>query len=113
MEKEGLLTLWRAENHRRRRKERVMRRVKFLANLYKLTKKLLGQKRAGCPTCSKDAIDNQGETNNHVPNKVKTLILDSAGLTTYNWHKLEVGIITGCTISVTLFALAVNMVNNR
>ena len=28
---------------------------------------------------------------------------------TSDWHQLEVGIITGCTISLTLFALAMNM----
>ncbi len=54
----------------------------------------------------------------HVPQKVKNLILDyyskfslkvSTGQLTSDWHQLEVGIITGCTISVTLFALAMNM----
>ncbi len=54
----------------------------------------------------------------HVPQKVKDLILDyyskfslrvSTGQLTSDWHQLEVGIITGCTISVTLFALAMNM----
>lgn len=43
--REKLMTLWRAENHRRRRKERARRRAEFLANPFKLTKKLLGQKR--------------------------------------------------------------------
>ena len=54
----------------------------------------------------------------HVPAAVRALILDyygdfslrvSAGSTTSEWHRLEVGIITGCTISVILFALAMNM----
>lgn len=54
----------------------------------------------------------------HVPQKVKHLILDyydrfslrvSSGQMTSDRHHLEVGIITGCTISVTLFALAMNM----
>ncbi|XP_029359637.1 uncharacterized protein LOC115044643 [Echeneis naucrates] len=54
----------------------------------------------------------------HVPQKVKHLILDyysefslrvSSGEMTSDWHQLEVGIITGCTISVTLFALEMNM----
>ena len=54
----------------------------------------------------------------HVPAAVRDLILDyysdfslraSAGSTTSEWHSLEVGIITGCTISVILFALAMNM----
>lgn len=33
----------------------------------------------------------------------------STGQLTSDWHQFEVGIITGCTISVTLFALAMNM----
>ena len=33
----------------------------------------------------------------------------SSGNVTSNWHRLERGIITGCTISVTLFALAMNI----
>ncbi|XP_028292553.1 uncharacterized protein LOC114455485 [Gouania willdenowi] len=54
----------------------------------------------------------------HVPKKVKDLILDyysnfslrvSSGSTTSDWHKLGKGIITGCTISVILFALSMNM----
>lgn len=54
----------------------------------------------------------------HVPAAVRDLIMDyysnfslrvSAGSTTSEWHRLEVGIITGCTISVILFALAMNM----
>lgn len=53
-----------------------------------------------------------------IPQKVKHLILDyydrfslrvSSGQMTSDRHHLEVGIITGCTISVTLFALAMNM----
>lgn len=51
------LTLWRAEVHRRRRKERARKRAAFLANPFKLTKQLLGQKSAGRHTCSKDAIN--------------------------------------------------------
>ena len=58
-------------------------------------------------------------TKHHVPHHVADLILDyydqfrmrvTAGEVTSEWHKLEVGIITGCTISVTLFALAMNMI---
>lgn len=52
-----LLTLRRAEFHRRRRKERARKRAAFLANPFKLTKQLLGQKRAGRLTCSKDALN--------------------------------------------------------
>ncbi len=55
---------------------------------------------------------------NHVPAKVSDLILDyynnfklkaPAGTTTSEWHRPEVGIIIGSTISVILFALAMNM----
>ena len=54
----------------------------------------------------------------HAPQEVKDLILDyyrkfslrvSSGQMTSDWHQLEVGIITGCTISVILFTLAMNM----
>lgn len=51
------MTLWSAEFHRRRRKERARKRAAFLANPFKLTKQLLGQKRAGRLTCSKDALN--------------------------------------------------------
>ncbi|XP_062272394.1 LOW QUALITY PROTEIN: uncharacterized protein LOC133978067 [Scomber scombrus] len=55
----------------------------------------------------------------HVPSKIKDLILDyynnfrlrvTSGSETSDWHRLGKGIITGCTISVVLFALAMNMV---
>lgn len=52
-----LVTLRRAEFHRRRRKDRARKRTVFLANPFKLTKQLLGQKRSGRLTCSKDAIN--------------------------------------------------------
>ncbi len=54
----------------------------------------------------------------HVPEKIRNLILDyynnfslrvSSRTSTSEWHRLEKGIITGCTISVSLFALAMNM----
>ncbi|KAJ8011884.1 hypothetical protein DPEC_G00062920 [Dallia pectoralis] len=50
--------------------------------------------------------------------KVRDLIADyysnfrmrtSSGAVTSGWHKIEIGIITGCTISVILFSLAMNM----
>lgn len=57
----------------------------------------------------------------HVPRKNKDLILNygnywnsrlrvTSGKVTSDWHRLERGIITECTISVILFALAMNMV---
>ncbi|XP_061589349.1 uncharacterized protein LOC133454644 [Cololabis saira] len=54
----------------------------------------------------------------HVPGKIKEVILDyyscfslrvTSGTVTSTFHRLEKGIITGCTISVILFALAMNM----
>ena len=55
----------------------------------------------------------------HVPSKISDLILDyydnfkmsfASGEITSDWHRLERGIITGCTISATLFTLAMNMI---
>lgn len=54
----------------------------------------------------------------HVPERIQNLILDyysnfslrvSSGSQASAWHRLEKGIITGCTISVSLFALAMTM----
>jgi len=54
----------------------------------------------------------------YIPDRFRDLILVyynnfslrvSAGCTTSDWHRLEKGIITGCTISVILFTLAMNM----
>ena len=54
----------------------------------------------------------------HVPEGIRNLILNyydnfklrvSSGETTSGWQKLEKGIITGCTISVSLFTLAMNL----
>lgn len=54
----------------------------------------------------------------HVPPQIIETITDyyknfkmrtAAGNTTSAWHILEKGIITGCTISATLFSLAMNM----
>ena len=55
----------------------------------------------------------------HVPSSLSNLILDyynnfnlrvTSGTKTSDWHRLERGIITGCTISATLFSLAMNMI---
>lgn len=55
----------------------------------------------------------------HVPSKIKDLIMDycnnfrmqvTSGSGTSDWHRIEKGIIIGCTISVILFTLAMNMV---
>ncbi|KAJ3582251.1 hypothetical protein NHX12_015695 [Muraenolepis orangiensis] len=57
-------------------------------------------------------------TKHHVPSRCRDLIADyysnfrmrvSSGAITSSWHNVEIGIITGCTISVTLFSLAMNM----
>ncbi|XP_071400827.1 uncharacterized protein [Centroberyx affinis] len=37
----------------------------------------------------------------------------SSGAVTSGWHKIEIGIITGCTISVILFSLAMNILTNQ
>ncbi|KAK0148843.1 hypothetical protein N1851_010754 [Merluccius polli] len=52
-----LMTLRRAEWHRRRRKERARKRAAFIANPFGFTKQLLGKKRSGQLTCSKAEID--------------------------------------------------------
>lgn len=52
-----LMTLRRAEYHRRRRKERSRKRASFIANPFGFTKQLLGQKRDGNLDCSKEEID--------------------------------------------------------
>ncbi|KAI8506911.1 hypothetical protein Bbelb_153500 [Branchiostoma belcheri] len=57
-------------------------------------------------------------TRHHVPEAIRNLILDyysnfwlraGSNSATSAWQRLEKGIITGCTISVPLFALAMNM----
>ncbi|KAJ8349798.1 hypothetical protein SKAU_G00249280 [Synaphobranchus kaupii] len=53
-----LLTLRRAEWHRRRTKERARKRTAFLANPFGFTKLLLGQKRSGHLISSKEEIHN-------------------------------------------------------
>ncbi|KAL3972927.1 tetraspanin-7 [Sarotherodon galilaeus] len=52
-----LMTLRRAEWHRRRRKERARRRAAFLANPFGFTKQLLGEKHSGYLVCSKAEVD--------------------------------------------------------
>ncbi|XP_035688709.1 LOW QUALITY PROTEIN: uncharacterized protein LOC118424272 [Branchiostoma floridae] len=58
-------------------------------------------------------------TRHHVPESIQNLILDyysnfwlraGSSTATSAWQRLEKGIITGCTISVPLFALAMNMI---
>lgn len=51
------MSLRRAEWHRRRRKERARKRAAFISNPFRFTKQLLGEKRSGRLTCSKDEID--------------------------------------------------------
>ena len=52
-----LMTLHRAEWHRKRRKERARKRASFIANPFGFTKSLLGQKRDGNLVCSKEELD--------------------------------------------------------
>lgn len=58
-------------------------------------------------------------TRHHVPGTITNLIMDyynnfqlrvTSGSLTSAWQRLEKGIITGCTISVPLFSLAMNMI---
>jgi hypothetical protein len=58
-------------------------------------------------------------TKHNVTDKVADLILDYydrfsmgvlSGSVTAEWHRLKLGIITGCSISVIMFALAMNMI---
>ena len=46
-----IMVLSRAEWHRRRRHERARKRAAFIANPFKFTKELLGQKRSGTLAC--------------------------------------------------------------
>lgn len=52
-----MLALCRAEWHRRQAKERAKRRAAFLAKPFGFTKQLLGEKRSGHLTCSKEKVD--------------------------------------------------------
>ncbi|XP_075304756.1 retrovirus-related Pol polyprotein from type-1 retrotransposable element R2 [Odontesthes bonariensis] len=53
-----LITLRRAEWHRRRGRERARRRAAFIANPFGFTKKILGQKRSGHLACTEDEVNN-------------------------------------------------------
>ena len=51
----------------------------------------------------------------HVPNEIQNMLAQyyerfNVGERTTNWQRLEKGIITGCTISVIIFASAVNLI---
>lgn len=68
-----LLTLCRAQYHRRRRKERARKRAAFLTNPFKLTKQHLGQKRTGRLTCSRDVINSHLKATYSDPSKEQPL----------------------------------------
>lgn len=51
------LRLCRAEQHRRRRRERARKRAAFINNPFSFMKWLLGQKRSERLTCSKEEVD--------------------------------------------------------
>ena len=55
--KKKLMTLRRAENHRKRRKERARKRNAFIQNPFHATKKLLGEKKNGQLVCSKEEAE--------------------------------------------------------
>lgn len=52
-----LMTLHRAERHRRRRMERARKQTAFIVDPFGFTKQLLGQKRSGHLACSKEEVD--------------------------------------------------------
>lgn len=52
-----LTTLWRAEWHRRRGKERARKRVALISNPFGFTKKILGQKRSGHLACTEEEVN--------------------------------------------------------
>lgn len=52
-----IMTLRRAEWHRRRRTERARKRIFFIANPFEFTKRLLGQKRSKRLDCCKEEVD--------------------------------------------------------
>lgn len=52
-----LTTLWRAEWHRRRGKERARKRVAFISNPFGFTKKILGHKRSGHLACTEEEVN--------------------------------------------------------
>lgn len=52
-----LLTLRRAEWHRRQRRERASKRTAFIADPFGFTKQLLGQRRSGRLDCLKEEVD--------------------------------------------------------
>ncbi|CAJ1076456.1 uncharacterized protein LOC119779116 [Xyrichtys novacula] len=68
-----LMTLRRAEWHRRRRKERARKRTAFLENPFGFTKQLLGQKRSGQLSCSKAEIDHHLDTTLRDPSREQEL----------------------------------------
>ena len=55
--RKNIRVLRRAEWHRRRRRERARKRAAFIANPFKFTKDLLGQKRSGKLASSQEDID--------------------------------------------------------
>ncbi|XP_031418446.1 uncharacterized protein LOC105897391 [Clupea harengus] len=55
--RKNIRVLRRAEWHRRRRRERALKRAAFIANPFKFTKDLLGQKRSGKLASSQEDID--------------------------------------------------------
>ncbi len=68
-----LLTLRRAEWHRRRRKERARKRASFVANPFGFTKQLLRQTRSGRLDCPKGEIDLHIQTTYSDPDRQQEL----------------------------------------
>ena len=61
MLRERLLTLHRAEQHRRRCWEKVRKRTTFINNPFGFTRQLLGQRPSGRLTCSEEEVDQHSD----------------------------------------------------
>nr|XP_055028991.1 uncharacterized protein LOC129418090 [Misgurnus anguillicaudatus]XP_055035306.1 uncharacterized protein LOC129423146 [Misgurnus anguillicaudatus] len=55
--RQKLISLRRAERHRRRGRERARKRMAFIANPFSFVKQLLGQKRSGTLQCPKEEVN--------------------------------------------------------
>lgn len=68
-----LMTLRRAECHRRRSRERARKQTAFIADPFGFTKQLLGQKRSGRLACSKEELDHFLHNNLSDPDREQEL----------------------------------------
>ena len=68
-----LRTIWKAEWHRRRRKERARKRTSFLTDPFGFAKKLLGDKRSGQLNCPTEELNTYLRDNLSDPERDKEL----------------------------------------